>query len=87
MIIQNYCNGESIYESVSGPISDGDYLCDPEGLPIHLTTPPTRILNNHLHENPDAGTKPLDYFHWYEAGIGFAVASLFWGVCFHLWGG
>lgn len=28
-----------------------------------------------------------DYFHWYEAGIGFAVSSLLWGVCLHLWGG
>jgi hypothetical protein len=27
-----------------------------------------------------------DYFHWHHALIGFAVSSLFWGVCFHLWG-
>ncbi|CAL9981146.1 hypothetical protein VPHF99_0256 [Vibrio phage F99] len=26
-------------------------------------------------------------FHWYEAGIGWATASLFWGIMFSLFGG
>lgn len=69
--------------------------------PIPPKPPPVRLINDSL-DLPhiiwprtareeaifkQGASQERDEFNWYCAGIGFAVASLFWGVCFHLWGG
>jgi hypothetical protein len=92
-VIRSYANDVGMYESASGPLNDGDYLCDCEGLPIEQAPHTTEYVTRRRGGKP-AGPKSqcindgvsAQKFNWYCAGIGFIVATSFWSVCALLWG-